>query len=157
MIWKSAGWYSGKSLDVCPRIKFDLCARDDADDVDHHDGDFHQNIETSWVSWGTLIVKLQSLEDVWASVWGCESWLFLYWWGWPCWDRQPFSLYNRSGLDDSAGNLWKFAQGCQINASAGNLLMISTILVLETVMMSNNRWSSLGSVDDHDQGVDDHD
>ena len=33
-----------------------------------------------------------------------------------------------SGLDDSAGNLWKFAQGCQINASAGNSLMISRFI-----------------------------
>ena len=37
-------------------------------------------------------------------------------------------LYNRSGLDDSVGNLWKFAQGCQINASAGNSLMISRFI-----------------------------
>ena len=40
----------------------------------------------------------------------------------------PLFLYNRSGLDDSAGNLWKFAQGCQINASAGNSLMISRFI-----------------------------
>ena len=34
---------------------------------------------------------------------------------------------------------------------------LNDIKVLETVMMSINRWSSLGSVDDHDQDVDDHD
>ena len=34
---------------------------------------------------------------------------------------------------------------------------LNDIKVLETVMMSINRWSSLGSVDDHDQDVNDHD
>ena len=36
----------------------------------------------------------------------------------------PFFFTIVLGLDDSAGNLWKFAQGCQINASAGSSLMI---------------------------------
>ena len=40
----------------------------------------------------------------------------------------PFFFTIVLGLDDSAGNLWKFAQGCQINASAGNSLMISRFI-----------------------------